>query len=112
MEPWSLLPAARVLPLVRPKVTDSTALDHQAGKGTYTTPRSSYSGSFVRSKRHGFGAWVGPMGDRYEGEWAHDAFHGHGVHASAKGGMYSGQWQFGRRHGAGNYSAPSQVLSP
>ena len=60
---------------------------------------SNYVGDYRKGKRHGFGAYSFPNGDRYLGQCNSDMPHGYGVYMFASGQVYEGQWKFGRKHG-------------
>eukprot|EP00753_Platysulcus_tardus_P015087 PLAT4772.1.p2 GENE.PLAT4772.1~~PLAT4772.1.p2 ORF type:complete len:250 (-),score=84.40 PLAT4772.1:70-750(-) len=89
------------------------------GRGTYTwafksdededededAPKrtASYTGDYVRGKRHGVGRMMYPNGDEYYGEWVDNRAHGEGTYKYSNGDVYSGDWKRGVKEGRGTY---------
>lgn len=63
------------------------------------TDDSNFVGDYLYGKRHGYGIYNFPNGDRYYGEYVNDIPHGHGVYRFSNGQKYEGQWQGGKKHG-------------
>ncbi len=68
------------------------------------TDDSNFVGDYLRGKRHGYGVYSFPNGDRYEGQYVEDLPHGHGTYHFASGQCYQGQWQQGKKHGWSVYT--------
>ncbi|TPP56321.1 MORN repeat-containing protein 1 [Fasciola gigantica] len=62
--------------------------------------RSSYVGSFVQNKKHGYGQLKTDM-LTYAGLWNADIFEGHGTLLLATGEIYEGEFLEGKPHGLG-----------
>lgn len=56
-------------------------------------------GEYLAGKRHGYGVYCFPNGDRYVGEYERDIPHGYGVYTFTTGQKYEGQWKQGKKHG-------------
>ena len=67
--------------------------------GLQCTDDSNFVGDYLYGKRHGYGIYNFPNGDRYYGEYVNDIPHGHGVYRFSNGQKYEGQWQGGKKHG-------------
>jgi len=65
----------------------------------------SYTGGWVRNKKHGFGTQVWENGNKYEGDWVNGMRDGTGTLWIKKKGKlvkeYSGEWKANKRHGEG-----------
>ena len=63
------------------------------------TDESNFVGDYQAGKRHGWGTYTFPNGDRYMGQYREDLPHGYGVYIFASGQTYEGEWLMGRKNG-------------
>jgi len=70
------------------------------GRQTYSDG-SSYSGEFRNNRRHGYGVYSHPNGERYRGEWIDGVSEGQGVQTYSNGSTYYGAFRNNQRHGHG-----------
>jgi hypothetical protein len=63
-----------------------------------------YQGSFLNSKKHGYGEYIYLNGDIYEGDWQNDLKEGYGIYKWNNGDIYDGYWHQGKRNGHGKYA--------
>lgn len=71
-----------------------------SGNGVLLQRGRIYQGSFLNSKKHGFGRLITPLGRIYEGYWKKGKKHGFGVFTSEHE-EYCGDWVLGLYHGLG-----------
>ena len=71
------------------------------------TDESNFVGDYQAGKRHGWGTYTFPNGDRYMGQYQEDMPHGYGVYIFASGQTYEGEWQMGRKNGWCIYTVDS-----
>eukprot|EP01061_Rhynchopus_euleeides_P004985 TRINITY_DN14225_c0_g1_i1.p1 TRINITY_DN14225_c0_g1~~TRINITY_DN14225_c0_g1_i1.p1 ORF type:complete len:344 (+),score=111.79 TRINITY_DN14225_c0_g1_i1:182-1213(+) len=71
----------------------------------YTFPSGAkYSGTFLGTKKHGYGVWEHPSGDSYEGNFRYNKHEGWGTYRIGKSGKhYAGAWKNGKMDGWGVY---------
>lgn len=62
-----------------------------------------YSGEWTSGRKHGFGTFIYPNGNKYIGEFINGEFEGTGSYYHTSGDLYIGGWQNGLFEGYGTY---------
>jgi len=73
------------------------------GFGTSRAHHQTYCGNFDNDLRSGRGTMTFVCGTKYEGEWTDNVFHGQGSIVYPSGDRFEGEWRSGQRCGLGTF---------